>query len=293
MAGGALGVLIPPSVIMILFALFSQQSVGRLFVGGLLPGLLLSSLYVIYIGIRCYLNPSLGPALLPEDRADLRLKLVSLRAVVLPLLLIVAVLGSIFLGMATPTEASSVGALGAIICAAIHRRLNWPMVLTAAKRTLRTTGMIMWITLASAVFVAVFEGLGAAQLIEEMLKSVEVSKWIILALMQLILFILGCFVDPIGILMMTTPVFLPVITFLGFNPLWYGIVFVVNMEMAFLTPPFGSNLFYMKGVAPKDVTMLDIYRSIVPFVLLQMLGLGLVIAFPQIALFLPSLVFGS
>lgn len=293
MAGGALGVLIPPSVIMIVFALFSQQSVGRLFAGGLLPGLLLSSLFVIYIGIRCHLNPSLGPTLPPEERADLWLKLVSLRAIVLPLLLVVGVLGSIFLGMATPTEASSVGALGAIICAAIHRRLNWPMVFTAAKRTLRTTVMITWIILASAIFVAVYQGLGAAQLIEGMLMSAQMSKWAIFAMMQLTLFILGCFVDPIGILMMTTPVFLPVITFLGFDPLWYGIVFVVNMEMAFLTPPFGSNLFYMKGVAPKDVTMLDIYRSIIPFVLLQMLGLAIVIVFPQIALFLPSLLFKS
>ncbi|NVM23026.1 MAG: TRAP transporter large permease subunit [Desulfobacterales bacterium] len=293
MAGGALGVLIPPSVIMIIYGLFSRQSVGKLFAGGLLPGLLLSTLFVVYIGIRCYFNPRLGPILPPEERASWQLKLICLRAVILPLLLVVGVLGSIFLGMATPTEAASVGSFGAIICAAIHRRLGWSMLMAAAKRTLRTTAMIMWIILASAIFCGVYQGLGAAELMEEMLMKAAVSKWLILGMIQLSFLILGCFVDPVGILMMTTPVYLPVITFLGFDPLWYGIVFVVNMEMAFLTPPFGSNLFYMKGVAPKDVTMLDIYRSITPFVLLQMLGLALVIAFPQIALFLPSLLFQS
>jgi len=293
MAGGALGVLIPPSVIMIVYGLFAQQSVGRLFAGGIFPGLLLSSLFVIYIGIRCYLNPSLGPVLPPEERANWRLKLVSLQAIVLPLFLVFGVLGSIFLGMATPTEASAVGAFGAIICAALHRKLNWSLVFNAAKRTLRTTAMIMWIILASAIFVAVYQGLGAAALIENMLMTAPVGKWVILIMMQLTLFILGCFIDPIGILMMTTPVFLPVIAFLGFDPLWYGIVFVVNMEMAYLTPPFGSNLFYMKGVVPKGITMLDIYRSIGPFVLLQALGLVIVIAFPQIALFIPSLLFKS
>lgn len=291
MAGGALGVLIPPSVIMIVYGLFAQQSVGRLFAGGILPGLILSSLFVLYIGIRCYINPKLGPALPPEERATLRLKLVSLQAIILPLLLVVGVLGSIFMGMATPTEASAVGAFGAVICAGIYRRLRWSLIFDAAKRTLRTTAMIMWIILASSIFVAVYQGLGAAQLIEDLLMSAQVSKWVVLAMMQIILFILGCFIDPIGILMMTTPVFLPVITFLGFDPLWYGIVFVVNMEMAYLTPPFGSNLFYMKGVVPPDITMLDIYRSVGPFVLLQAIGLFIVIIFPKVATFIPSLLF--
>lgn len=291
MAGGALGVLIPPSIIMIVFALFSGESVGRLFAGGLFPGLLLSGLFILYIGIRCYLNPSTGPALPPEERASWRLKAVSLWAVVLPLLLIVGVLGSIFLGMATPTEASAVGAFGAIVCAAIHRRLNWSMLYMAAKRTLRTTTMIMWIILASSIYVAVYQGLGGGELIVNILMSVEMNKWVVFTIIQFSLFVLGCFVDPIGILMMTTPVFLPVIIYFGFDSVWYGIVFVVNMEMAFLTPPFGGNLFYMKGIAPSSVSMLDIYRSVTPFVLLQMLGLVIIIIFPQIALFIPNLIF--
>lgn len=291
MAGGALGQLIPPSIIMIVYALFAEQSIGRLFAGGVLPGLLLCALFVIYIGIRCAINPSLGPVLPPEERANWRLKFISLRAIILPLLLVVGVLGSIFMGMATPTEASAVGAFGAIICAIIHRRFSWSMTFNAAKRTLGTTVMILWIIFASSIFVAVYQALGAAELIQNMLMKMPVNKWVIMLMIQLTFFILGSFLDPIGIVMMTTPVFLPVIISLGFDPLWYGVVFVVNMEMAFLTPPYGVNLFYMKGVAPKGITMLDIYRSIGPFVLLQAFGLGIIIIFPQIVLFLPSLLF--
>lgn len=291
MAGGALGVLIPPSVLLIVYALFAEESVGKLFAGGVFPGLILSGLFVLYIGIRCYFNPGLGPPLPPEQKASWHVKLVSLRAVILPVLLVVAVLGSIFLGMATPTEASSLGALGAIISAAIYRRVNWQMLFTAAKRTLLTTAMIMWIILASSIFIGIYQGLGGPEVMENLLKAAQLSKWAILAIIQSTLFIFGCFMDPMGILMMTTPVFLPVITYLGFDPVWYGVVFVVNMEMAYLTPPFGSNLFYMKGVAPEGVTMLDIYRSIIPFVLLQITGLLIIIAFPQIVLFLPNLLF--
>jgi len=291
MAGGALGVLIPPSVLLIVYALFAEESVGKLFVGGLFPGLVLAGLFILYIGVRCYLNPALGPTLPPEQRASWHLKLVSLRAVILPVLLVVAVLGSIFFGMATPTEASAVGALCAIISAAVYRRLNWQMLFTSAKRTLRTTGMIMWIIFASAIFVGVYQGLGGPDVMVNLLKGTDLNKWVILAIIQSTLFIFGCFMDPMGILMMTTPVFLPVITYLGFDPVWYGVIFVVNMEMAYLTPPFGGNLFYMKGVAPKGVSMLDIYRSVIPFVLLQMAGLVIVIAFPQIVMFLPNLLF--
>lgn len=291
MAGGALGVLIPPSVIMIVYGLLSQESVGQLFAGGVFPGLLFSFLFMLYIVIKCFLNPMLGPPLSVQERADWRLKFTSLRAVILPVFLVAAVLGSIFFGVATPTESSAVGALGALICAGINRRLNWKMLFESCKGTLKITGMIMWIILASSIFVAVYSGLGSGRLVENLLKSFTMSPWVVFTIIQLTFFVLGCFIDPLGILMMTTPVFLPVIKYLGFNPMWYGVIFVVNMEMAFLTPPFGSNLFYMRGVAPREVSMADIYRSITPFVILQAVGLILCITFPEIVTWLPGLFF--
>ncbi len=293
MAGGALGVLIPPSIVMIIYGLFSGVSVGRLFMGGILPGLILSSLFIAYILIRCSLNPSLGPALPPAERSTLGEKLTSLRAVILPVLLVVSVLGSIFFGLATPTEAAAVGAFGSLICAAIYRKLTWGLLKDSAFRTMRVTAMIMWIIFAAGLFTSVYQGLGAPKLIKDLLEAFPLGSWGILILIQLTYFALGCFVDAISILMITAPVFLPIAAFVGFDPLWFGILYVVNIEMGYLTPPFGANLFYMKGIAPPGVTMGDIYRSVLPFVLLQAVGLALVILFPPIATWLPSLMFKS
>jgi len=291
MAGGALGPLIPPSVLLILWSLFSNVSVGKLFAGGLLPGLLLSVLFITYILIRSYLNPSLGPSLPPGERATWREKLVSLRAIILPVLLVFSVLGSIFLGMATPTEAAAVGAFGALICAAIYRRLNWQMFKEAAFRTLKVTSMVLWIMLAAMLFVSVYQGMGAPEIIKNLLTNIPVSKWVILIMMQLTWFALGCFVDSTSILFITGPVFIPVAAHLGFDPLWFGILFAVNVETGYLTPPFGANLFYMKGIVPKGITMGDIYRSVLPFVVLQVIGLICVMLFPSLATWLPGLLF--
>jgi len=216
-----------------------------------------------------------------------------LRAVILPILLVVGVLGSIFSGMATPTEASAIGAFGSVICAAIYRRLNWKRFTEAAYGSIQTTCMVMWIIGAAAAFASIYTGLGATDLIRSTIEGLEVNPIVIIILMQFSLIILGMFLDPNGIMLITLPIYVPIVTALGFDLVWFGVLFVMNMEMAYLTPPFGWNLFYLKGVAPEGVTIQDIYRSIIPFVALQFIGLIIVLAVPNIALYLPNLIMGE
>ncbi len=287
-AGGALGILIPPSVMMIIYALVAGESVGKLFAGGMFAGLLLSTLFIIYIGIRCFLNPSLGPVVPVEQRASFREKLVSTRSIIMPLLLVVAVLGSILAGIATPTEAAAVGSIGAVACAVIKRRLNWLLIKEVCYRTMLLTSMIMWIAVVAISFSSIYSGLGAKELIEGIVTALDVNRYVIVAIMMLLMIVMGTFLDASGIIFICTPIFVPIIITLGFDPVWYGILFVINMEMGFLTPPYGINLFYLKGVVPEGITMGDIYRSVLPFVGVQAIGMILIIIFPQIALWLPS-----
>jgi len=290
--GGALGILIPPSVPMILYATLTGVSIGGLFAGGILPGLLLAALFIIYIGVRCHFQPNLGPPLPVEERVSWREKMISLRAVLLPIMIIIMVLGSIYVGVCTATEASALGCVGAIISAAVYRKLNWTLIKESCFRTAALTALIIWILIGAYGFTAVYTGTGAHVLMEHIMMSIPGGRWAILITMQMIFFILGCILDPVGIIMICTPVFVPVITNLGFDPLWFGVLFIMNMEMGYLTPPFGFNLFYMKAIVPPDITMGDIYRSIVPFVILQGIGLAIVIIFPVIALWLPKLIVG-
>lgn len=292
-AGGALGILIPPSITFIIFALFTETSVGRLFIGGILPGLLLSFLFCTYIAIRCLIQPDAGPALPPEERASLKEKLSSVRAIILPFFIIIMVLGSIFSGFATPTEAAAMGALGAFISAAIYRRLKWDMFWSACVRTLRLTAMIMWIFFGAMTFTAVYQALGAQDFIREIFLSLPGGRWAPIIVMQLSFFFLGCFLDTSPIILITAPIYIPLVKELGFDLTWFGVIFVMNMEMAYLTPPFGFNLFYMRAVAPPGIHMGHIYRSIVPFLLLQGVGLIICMIFPAIPLTLPNLVFGK
>ena len=287
--GGALGILIPPSVPMILYATLTGESIGGLFAGGVLPGLLLTVIFILYIGIRCFFQRDLGPALPQEERATWQEKFISLKAVALPIMIIIMVLGSIYAGVCTATEAAALGCLGAIISAAVYRRLSWAMVKESCYRTASLTAMIVWILIGAYCFTSVYTGTGAHELMEKILLSIPGGRYAILITMQIVFFILGCILDPVGIIMICTPVFVPVIKSLGFDPLWFGVLFIMNMEMGYLTPPFGFNLFYMKAIVPPGITMGDIYRSIVPFVILQGIGLVIVIIFPQIALWLPSL----
>jgi len=286
-AGGALGVLIPPSVLMIVLGLYTNTSVGMLFMGGITAGLVLVALFTIYILIVSAIWPHLGPALPIDERASFREKIVALRSVILPILLVMVVLGSIVAGAATPSEAAGLGALGAMLCALARGRLTWPALYESCKTTLRLSCMVMWIVFAAAIFTSLYAAVGADQLVRDALALLPGGRWGALIGMQVIWIIMGCFLDPIGIMILTTPLFFPIAVQLGFDPVWLGVLFVVNMEMAFLTPPFGFNLFYIRSVAPPGVTMLDIYRSVGPFVALQALGMILMMIFPELITWLP------
>jgi tripartite ATP-independent transporter DctM subunit len=292
-AGGALGALIPPSVPMVVYSFLASVSVGRMFLGGILPGIMLSLFYILYISIRSLVSPDLCPALKSEERASWDEKIKALKLVILPILLIAAVLGSIFTGMATPTEAAAVGAFGSIICSLINGKLTWYNLRDSAYGTLKLTAMLMWIMAAAAVFNSIFTGLGASQLISETLVKFELSPWLIIIGMQFTLFLLGMIMDPNGIMMITIPIYVPIITTLGFDPVWFGILYIINIEIAYLTPPFGWNIFYLKSIAPEGITLLDIYKSVIIFVALQIVGLLLVMIFPQLALMLPDIVMGA
>lgn len=287
-AGGGLGILIPPSVLMILYSLITGVSVGKLFAAGVIPGIMLAILLGLYIYIRCRLQPELGPALPPEERGDWAEKLRALRAVLLPMLIVAMVLGSILFGLATPTEAAAVGVLGSLISAALHRQLSWPLMSESLLRTLRLTGMIIWILFAAHAFSAAYQGMGAQSFIEGLMTHIPGGKWGTIIFIQLVLFLLGMVLDPVGIMLITLPVFLPVVTALGFDPIWFGIMFIINMEIGYQTPPFGFNLFYLKGIVPKGITMGDIYRSVIPYTLVMIFGLILVMIFPGLATWLPS-----
>jgi tripartite ATP-independent transporter DctM subunit len=289
-AGGALGILIPPSVIMIIYASFTGVSVGKLFIAGVMPGLLLAGMYIVYIGVRCIINPSLGPGLPLEERRDFETKIRSLGSVILPVILIFAVIGSIFLGFATPTEAAAVGAVGSLLCAAVNRKLTWGNFREASKQSLILTSMIVWIVVTAMSFSVIYTAVGAPNFLNSMIGAAGLSKWTVLIMIQLTFFVLGMFMDPTGIVMITTPVYIPIITALGFNPVWFGILFIINMEMGYITPPFGYNLFYMRSVVPTSVmSMREIYISVLPFILIQAVCLVIIILFPQIALWLPNL----
>ena len=306
LAGGTLGILIPPSVMAIVYAVVAQQSLGELLVGSVFPGFLLSGMYVAYVTIRCYLNPKLGPPLAPEERVGFVEKVRLLRRTVMPVLLIVLVLGVIFLGIATPVEAAGIGTFGAFIVCAAHRRLTWETIREAGIATLKATAMVMWIFFGATMFVGFFILKGGQTFVAESIIGTGLPAYGILLLMMVILFVLGMFLDWVGILLLTVPIFVPILTRLQFPglldlagvspddiPLWYGVIFIVNMQMAFLSPPFGYSLFYLKSVAPPEISMALIFRSAMPFIGLQALGVGLCIAFPNIVLWLPKIVYAG
>ncbi len=304
LSGGTLGILIPPSVMAIVYAVVAQQSLGELLVGSIFPGFLLSGMYVAYITIRCYINPSLGPALPPEERVDFKEKLRLLKGTIAPLLLIILVLGVIFVGIATPVEAAGIGTFGALFVSALHRRLTWPAIQEAAMATLKATAMVMWIFFGATMFVGFFIIKGGQQFVAESILGTGLPPYGILLLMMLILFVLGMFLDWVGILLLTVPIFLPIMQGLSWEglfglpgvqssdvALWYGVIFMINMQMAFLSPPFGYSLFYLKSVAPPEVSMATIFRASVQFMVLQAIGLTICVIFPQIILWLPGLIY--
>lgn len=294
-AGGSLGILIPPSVMLVMYGPMANLSVAKLFAAALFPGLVLSFLYLAYVIIRCWLQPKFAPAIPAEERPPFGLKLLKDSAFyMLPTaLLIVAVLGSILWGIASPTEASGVGAFCALLLAAAYGKLTFQYVKEAAYSTLIVSVMVFFIILGAGIFNAVFLYLGGGVLVKALLIGLPFGKWFVLFVMMFILFIGGFFISWQALLFIIVPIFLPVSNSLGFDPLWFGMLVCVNLQMSFLTPPFAYAIFFVKGAAPPEITTWDIYRGVVPFVGLQALGLFLCVAYPEIILWLPRVTLGA
>jgi len=295
-AGSSLGILIPPSVVLVLYGMIARQPVGQLWLAGALPGLLMATLFVLYITIRCQLNPSLGPALPEEERRQISWaeKFGLLRAGIVPLLIFFSMTGLFLLGYTSLVESSAVGAGSSLLAALLKGRLTSKVMEETLRKTLSITCMFMWIILAALCFGAVFDGLGAVKAIESLfIGEMGLSPWEILILMQLSFVVMGMFLDDTAMLVIVAPLYVPLVGSLGFDLIWYGVLYTITCQIAYLTPPFGYNLFLMRAMAPPEVSLRDIYASVTPFVLIMMLTLGLVMAFPQIALWLPEWHYGG
>lgn len=286
MAGGVLGEIIPPSIIMIIFAYIARISIGKLFLAGVIPGLLTAICYVIYVTIRCNLQPDYAPPL--KEKVTWAIRLSSLKDILLPALLIVLVLGSIFFGIATPTEAAGVGATGAFLICLFLKKLSWKVLWDSCRQTMSISGMVFWILIGATLFSVFYTSQGAQSLVTEIVSDLNINRWFIMGAMQLILLLLGMFMDDYAVVTVCAPIFVPIAIVLNFDPIWFSIIFILNMQVAYLTPPFGWALIMMKGVAPPDISTRNIWQSIPPFVFMQLIILILVMIFPQLALWLPG-----
>ena len=293
-AGSSLGILVPPSVVLVLYGMIARQPVGKLWLAGAIPGLILAAMFVIYIVVRCRLQPSLGPALPPEERnMSLGAKLKLLRAGILPLLIFFSMTGLFLMGVTSLVESAAYGAFAATLAALVKGRLTRDVIEVTVRRTLGISCMFMWIILAALSFGAVFDGLGAVRAIENVfLDRMGLGPWEILLMMQLSYILMGMFLDDTAMLVIVAPLYVPLVVSLGFDPVWYGVLYTITVQIAYMTPPFGYNLFLMRAMAPPEVSLGDIYRSVWPFVLIMLLGLGLITVFPQLALWLPELYYG-
>ena len=294
-AGSSSGIMVPPSVVLVLYGMIARQSVGQLWLAGVFPGFLLAGLFMAYIYIRCRLQPHLGPTLTKEELETITWgqKLRLLRAGIVPLVIIFAMTGLFLLGFTSLVQCSAAGATATTLAALVKGRLNRKVLDETLKNTLSVSCMFMWVILAALCFGAVFDGLGAVHAI----KSLFIERWGlspfgVLVMMQLSYILMGMFLDDTAMLIIVAPLYVPLVISLGYNPIWYGVLYTITCQIAYMTPPFGYNLFLMKAMAPKEITLADIYRSIIPFVLVMMIGLGIVMLFPGIALWLPDLYFG-
>ena len=288
-AGGGLATLIPPSVVFIMYGLTAGVSIGQLYMAGVVPGLLLAGVYIVYILARTSLVPGLAPPAPPEELAmPLAEKFALLRELVLPSAVAFSVLGSLYFGIATPTEAAGVGVAGAFVAMLVNRRFDWRAVMGAIQDTTKVTVMLYWLFFGSSALIGVYTLAGGTKLIQNVMTELPFGALGVVLLIQLIWIILGCFIDWIGILLLTAPIFVPVAEKLGFDPVWLGVLFCLNMQISYISPPFGPAAFYLKGVTPSDITLGQIFGSVWPYLIMQFFVLGLVIAFPQIALWLPG-----
>ncbi len=294
-AGSSLGILVPPSVVLVLYGMIARQPVGQLWLAGVFPGLLMASLFVLYIVIRCKIQPHLGPALPAEERqVSWGEKFRLLRAGILPLLIFFCMTGLFLMGKTNLTESSAVGATAATIAALIKGRLTWHVMEETIRKTLGVSCMFMWIILAALCFGAVFDGLGAVKAIESFFVGrMGLSPWEILIMMQLSYILMGMFLDDTAMLVIVAPLYVPLVKVLGFDLVWYGVLYTITCQIAYMTPPFGYNLFLMRAMAPPEISITDIYRSIIPFVLVMIFGLAIVMTFPEVALWLPKTRYGD
>ncbi|MBL4872165.1 MAG: TRAP transporter large permease subunit [Rhodobacteraceae bacterium] len=294
-AGSSLGILVPPSVVLVLYAMIARQPVGKLWLAGVIPGLMMATMFIVYIAIRCKINPTLGPPLSKEERdVPFAEKMRLARAGLLPLIIFFVMMFPFVKGWTSLVESSAVGAATATIAAIVKRRLTKEVFENTVRQTLNISAMFMWIILAALAFGAIFDGVGAVKAIKSFfVDGLGLSRWEILLLMQLSFLLMGTFLDDTAMLVIVAPLYVPLVGALGFDLIWYGILYTITSQIAYMTPPFGYNLFLMRAMAPPEITLKDIYMSIIPFVGVMLLALLTVIVFPQIALWLPSLVYGN
>ena len=292
-AGSSLGILVPPSVVLVLYAMIARQPVGQLWLAGVIPGLMMAGLFILYIYIRCKLQPQLGPALGDEYRnISMSEKLRLLNAGLLPLGIFAVMMVPFVNGWTSLVESSAIGALAALLTAVFKRRMTKQVFETTIRQTLAITCMFMWIILAAMGFGAIFDGLGAVRAIDDLFtEQLGLNPWVILILMQLSFLVMGTFLDDTAMLVIVAPLYVPLVRHLGFDLIWYGVLYTITTQIAYMTPPFGYNLFLMRAMAPPEIGVRDIYVSIVPFVLVMIIALALILFFPQIALWLPNYIY--
>ncbi|MGB7270193.1 MAG: TRAP transporter large permease subunit [Albidovulum sp.] len=294
-AGSSLGILVPPSVVLVLYAMIARQPVGQLWLAGVFPGLMMAALFIIYIYLRCKFQPELGPALKPEENRHTRAeKYRLLLAGLLPLSIFIAMMFPFLKGWTSLVESSAIGAMTALVAAFLKGRMSWTVFETSVRQTLAISCMFMWIVLAALGFGAVFDGLGAVKAIDSLFtEQLGLDPWTILILMQLSFLLMGTFLDDTAMLVIVAPLYVPLVGVLGFDLIWYGVLYTITTQIAYMTPPFGYNLFLMRAMAPPEISIRDIYASIIPFVLVMVLALVLLMVFPQIAMWLPNYVYGK
>ena len=293
-AGGSLGTMIPPSIVLIFYGLTANVPIGELFIAVVMPGLLLASIYLVYTLVRCGLRPELGPPLPAAERAmPLRAKFRLLGGLVLPMGIAFAVLGAIYAGVAAVSEAAAVGVAGSIFAAWVRGTLTWQLLRDCVQQTMSTCGLLLWLTFGATALIGVYNLLGGIRFIHDAMGELPFEPIVVILLMMAVLIVLGMFMDWVGILLLTMPIFVPIIKNLGYDPIWFGILFCMNMQISYLSPPFGPAAFYLKSVAPPEISLQDIFRSLWPFMLMQLTGLLLVIVFPEIALWLPRTLKGG
>lgn len=289
-ASSSLGILVPPSVVLVLYGMIARVNIETLWIAGIVPGLVLAVLFVIYIAIRCWINPSLGPALPKEERNfSTREKLRVLSSGIIPVVLMLVVIGSFFSGLTSLVESSAIGALSAFLVALLKKRVNRQVIKNTLSQSLNASVMFMWVMMAALAFAAVFDGLGAVQSIESLfMRDLGLTRWQVLLMMQVSFIIMGIFLDDTAMLVIVAPLYIPLLIKLNFDPIWFGVLYTITCQIAYLTPPFGYNLFLMRAMSPPDFTIRDIYVSVIPFVLIMFAALVLIMCYPEVVLWLPE-----